>query len=745
MKISPSTFPIIAGLLVVGTASAFVPNSCNIGHGTLPIQNLPSSISTTCFASEVDTDGTSSSSSSPTFPFSDRQVRFAYDEWRLIYDKGDYDPKRFESFKANHRTLVMSNLKAREKAAQDGRPIPQWMSLNEYGDCSMDEYEAMLRGEQPKSDKSTSYSTSEASGTQAVHNDYSMNYSNGQVSEYQDAFGRTIRSTEALNQDQSLESSASKVNSNYANNIDDDENSRGTIIIPKGENDGTDETSQRGTQVIGSGSQRGTQVVSAGSQRGTQVIGSSAGAQRGTQVNASANGAGSQFRGTQVISGSANRGTQVLSSNSASASYGTQVVRSADQSYEDSGDEGFDYQPTAGTQIIPKNKGGTQIIPKGDKGGTQVLSRGDIDTEGGTKVLEKSDGDGLSKFFGILFGDSEKDENSEDTEEISKRETMVIKRSIKAPEQKKAKNPFDIFGSSSTDEEEGEIEEKSEEPRSNDFFGFLSPKDESTAAETAAKATEIEEESNASGGIFSLFGGNVQSSNPRPVRSSISLQKQKAKNPTGFKSQRKTKLIPDKAEEETGVPSILSFFGGAKKVSEEDTVRNPNSRPTLILKQKPQTNQFSSFFASKKPKESSSASIYNKNPVRKASSLFSTTDSDRGDFQNPKYFSNITVYFFHFSTRLLSPVSPNRRKMLRERLQERLDWPSSVKPGTWSASKNGQKRQSGERPWLRVASRSPRNQNQQPRPLHSLAPLARRQRPPHSKNGGRTGTGPSLV
>ena len=136
----------------------------------------------------MDTEASTSSK----FPFSDRQVRYAYDEWRLIYGKGDFDQKRFESFKSNHRTLVMSNLKARDKAVQDGRPMPQWMSLNEYGDYSMEEYEAMMRGDDPRADESTKYSATSSGeqqvrGTQVVTgDDYSTNYNNGQVTEYQD-------------------------------------------------------------------------------------------------------------------------------------------------------------------------------------------------------------------------------------------------------------------------------------------------------------------------------------------------------------------------------------------------------------------------------------------------------------------------------------------------------------------------------------------------------------------------------
>jgi hypothetical protein len=607
MKISPFALAFVVALLAVGPVTAFVPTSSRIEQGfCVPTsQNLPASTTTTCFASEVDIEGTATTSveASPTFPFSDRQVRFAYDEWRLIYNKGDYDAERFENFKTNHKTLTISNLKAREKAAADGRPVPQWMSLNGYGDYSLDEYESMMRGEQPVAndvDQSMAYGQDEqpVRATQAVQggdSSSSMNYNNGQVREYQDQYGRTIRSTQALTQDDPLASASSSpamiVDSNYANNIgddDDDDSSRGTLIIPKGEDD-NEISQQRGTQVIGTNN---------ADVRGTQVI----------MPNGA--GAGTTF-GTQVINvASESRGTQVLQSNGANA--GTQVLQSSSVPGEET-----EFQQTDGTQIIPKNEGGTLLIPKSDDGGTQIVSKkGDTDSGG-----DKDDSDSLFDIFGSIFGDSgsNKDNKDEDDiDEVGKRGTMVIKRSIKAPERKPLKNPFSFFDSSGTykeDEEETEIEEETKASNSNDFFGFLSsPKDESTATESAA-TTEEEEESKMGGGIFSLFGGNVKSSNPRKVRTSISLKKESGKKSQGFQKKRKTNLIPDATENETGVPPILSFFGGAKKVDEEENARNPNARATLIVK-KPK--KFS-LFSSAKRTEGTQAITPSTNPVRRAS------------------------------------------------------------------------------------------------------------------------------
>ena len=598
MKISPYALAVVAALLGLTTVAAFVPNSCRVDQGHVLTRIEPFSTTTCHASSEMDVEETSASSSSPTFPFSDTQVRFAYDEWRLIYGKGDFDRKRFENFKLNHKTLTISNLKAREKAVKDGRPIPQWMSLNEYGDYSLDEYEAMMRGEKPLVNDDQSAKGNEAGeqlvrGTQPVQNDVLVNYNGGQVQEYQDQFGRTIRSTQALVKDAPLPSDSSlqsvTADSNYANNIDSiDANSRGTLIIPKDENDNNG-SQPRVTQRIGtndgSSAVRGTQVVGAGPAfQGTQAIVSNSFA-RGTQVVSPAGGAGSGTSyGTQVISGAGGRGTQVLGSGDDQNRGSQTYVLQSDP------DEEAELQPAEGTlmipreketQFIPKGNVGTQIIPKGD-GGTQIISN--MDT---TDDDSKGKNDLFPNIFDGLFGDSKKEEDKYDNNAVGKRGTMVIKRSFEVPEEEPMKNPFSFFGTGSADEEKKDeteiqdvgIQNEPEPAKPNIFFDFLSPKNNSTAV----KEEEVNQEQNKTGsGIFSLFGGDVKSEGTRPVRTSISLQTQAPKGIKlpGFGSRRETKLISDEAENDTGTPSILSFFGGAKKVKEDD------SEPNLVV-QKP--------------------------------------------------------------------------------------------------------------------------------------------------------------
>ena len=79
------------------------------------------------------------------FPFDDRAVRFAYDEWRIAFNKGDFDPVRFENFSKNYKALVVENLKERQKAINEGREPPVFRSLSEFGDWSSDEMNEGVR------------------------------------------------------------------------------------------------------------------------------------------------------------------------------------------------------------------------------------------------------------------------------------------------------------------------------------------------------------------------------------------------------------------------------------------------------------------------------------------------------------------------------------------------------------------------------------------------------------------------
>lgn len=74
----------------------------------------------------------------------DAAARLAYDEWRIEYNKGDFDARRYENFKENYEFISVSNVKAKKEARDAGEESPKQWTLNEYGDYSTAEYEAAM-------------------------------------------------------------------------------------------------------------------------------------------------------------------------------------------------------------------------------------------------------------------------------------------------------------------------------------------------------------------------------------------------------------------------------------------------------------------------------------------------------------------------------------------------------------------------------------------------------------------------
>lgn len=76
----------------------------------------------------------------------DAAARLAYDEWRAKYDKGDFDPVRYEVFKSNYEAITVANVVAKKKAREEEEAAPALMTLNEFGDCTEEEYKAAMEG-----------------------------------------------------------------------------------------------------------------------------------------------------------------------------------------------------------------------------------------------------------------------------------------------------------------------------------------------------------------------------------------------------------------------------------------------------------------------------------------------------------------------------------------------------------------------------------------------------------------------
>lgn len=73
----------------------------------------------------------------------DAPARLAYDEWRQEFNKGPFDEKRFNNFKANYESIAVANVIAKKKARDEGREVGSLMTLNEYGDLTEEEYKNM--------------------------------------------------------------------------------------------------------------------------------------------------------------------------------------------------------------------------------------------------------------------------------------------------------------------------------------------------------------------------------------------------------------------------------------------------------------------------------------------------------------------------------------------------------------------------------------------------------------------------
>lgn len=76
----------------------------------------------------------------------DAAARLAYDEWRAKYDKGDFDEARYQVFKNNYEAITVANVVAKKKAREEDGEPPALMTLNEFGDCTEEEYRAAMEG-----------------------------------------------------------------------------------------------------------------------------------------------------------------------------------------------------------------------------------------------------------------------------------------------------------------------------------------------------------------------------------------------------------------------------------------------------------------------------------------------------------------------------------------------------------------------------------------------------------------------
>lgn len=78
----------------------------------------------------------------------DAAIQEAYSRWRQKYNKGEFSPERYQNFKSNFLAVTARNNMERTRALQTGATAPTPIKLNQYGDCSAEEYSRIMRQQQ---------------------------------------------------------------------------------------------------------------------------------------------------------------------------------------------------------------------------------------------------------------------------------------------------------------------------------------------------------------------------------------------------------------------------------------------------------------------------------------------------------------------------------------------------------------------------------------------------------------------
>jgi hypothetical protein len=535
----------------------------------------------------------------------------AYQVWCATYLK-EPDAIRFATFSYNYVAM-------RQFAEKFGKEL----KLNKYADCNKGEYTRLVYGPSPEEiakqrvvedakiaiqrAEAARLAEKQAAGQRAAEQraaeqknavdqqnfmaGNNMSYSApSQTGEYQDQYGRMIRPT------QGVQAGQDPRRTDLIDDAQPPESKRRTMFIPEASATSAppratevikraDQPPVRPTEVIRTADQRParrTMLIDENKRRTELIDGESLdddnpeidtpvrlpdslGPVRPTIVmdkkTAKAQGyaPGETREQPEQSPSPTERGTFVLKSNQPEQSAspterGTFVLKSNQP----------DDTPARGTTVIRKNNGepvqGTVVVKKkGQDSGaatdTQVNEiRGQEGSARGTLIISKSEQESGNWPFNFpFFGSSDEDD---DLEDVGSRGTVVIKRQIPEPKATDYPFGFGLFGSSN--------ERKVDSDRGTVVIKKIQPEAEAPS-------------------VFSFFGGTKRSKTPsRSVRGTIVLQKNGRTAQKPSSSVRQTVLI-NKSELGGTVPSIFSFFGGAKK-NEEEAARDPNSRATLVIK-----------------------------------------------------------------------------------------------------------------------------------------------------------------
>ena len=146
MKISSVALLAFVAVERANPAFSFVTPSNNAGATRSGVRSLAVDM-----AAETDV-----SSSDVSIPY-DAAAELAYKDWISKFDK-PYDAERYNVFLSNYKAITVMNISAKKKAREDPESgSPSLLSLNEYADCTAEEYAAAMSGDsKPSADESSS-------------------------------------------------------------------------------------------------------------------------------------------------------------------------------------------------------------------------------------------------------------------------------------------------------------------------------------------------------------------------------------------------------------------------------------------------------------------------------------------------------------------------------------------------------------------------------------------------------------
>ena len=155
MKISSVAFLAFVALERGSPVSSFLtPQTANVAPVRTGVRSFGVEM-----AAETET-----STADVSIPY-DAPAELAYKGWLEKYEK-PYDADRYAVFLSNYKAITVMNVSAKKSAREsddDGKP--SLLTLNEYADCTAEEYNAAMKGGSSDSSEDDSSSDAEEAPT----------------------------------------------------------------------------------------------------------------------------------------------------------------------------------------------------------------------------------------------------------------------------------------------------------------------------------------------------------------------------------------------------------------------------------------------------------------------------------------------------------------------------------------------------------------------------------------------------